>query len=97
MAVTRKTCERCLTTFYGDDRFCEDCIGRMRKAKRRARFHRAFQKAVWITIAFAGFLAVFYFLFTSEDVVNDIIWIMGGLLVAAVTDRLLFAWLGNEE
>ena len=37
MAVTKRNCERCLVTFYGDSWFCEDCQARMEYIERRDR------------------------------------------------------------
>ncbi len=42
MGVKERTCERCLSRFYGDGRFCDVCKGRMEEIellKKRRRRH----------------------------------------------------------
>lgn len=61
MAVKKRLCERCLKVFYGDMRFCEECLERMEVLERKKRFEKGLYIALTVTVVI-GLLAVQYWL-----------------------------------
>jgi len=91
MAVTKRTCERCLVTFYGDSRFCEDCIARMESIERRKRIWNIVGGGIGILIF--SLLMIWFFLgFKDEDwnFVTFVLILFVPTLVSGLILRILF-------
>jgi hypothetical protein len=65
MAVTERTCERCLSSFYGDSRFCEECVERMEYLDRIERSRRFRSRTLTATLILT-FLAIFYIMWLDD-------------------------------
>jgi hypothetical protein len=61
MAVRKRLCERCLKVFYGDSRFCEQCIERMETLERAKRFEKGLYIALTATVVIGLLLIWFWF------------------------------------
>ena len=48
--MKERTCERCLSRFYGDGRFCDDCKGRMEEIEHLKKRSRRDETILTLTI-----------------------------------------------